>query len=78
MPAKRKAAKKDEVEEKKKSKIEDASPESGGTESKGAAGAESDTPSRGDVHIISSKACQAFAKRHTELEESCREILKFS
>ena len=27
-----------------------------------------DSGAKGDVHIISSKACQAFAKRHTELE----------
>ena len=62
MPPKRKAQKKDDAETKKKAKTEEVA------EVEGAEGKAADTSSKGDVHIISSKACQAFAKRHVELE----------
>ena len=68
MPPKRKTKKDDDGASKKKAtptEKEDA------TESKDDKVAADVAESRGDVHIISSKACQAFAKRHLELEASC-------
>jgi hypothetical protein len=74
MPPKRKAAvKKDESEKadpKKKSKSSAQESTDKGDESATVEVAGQDAGSKSDVQITSSKACQAFAKRHVELEVS--------
>ncbi len=79
MPQKRKAAAKKDVSEKTDSKkkakpAEKESADEGDEAAKEEVAVQDSGSKKSDVHITSSKACQAFAKRHVELEESkeCR------
>ncbi len=81
MPQKRKAAAKKEDSEKADSKKKTKSSakssakvsDDEGHEATEVEVAVQDAGSESQVHITSSKACQAFAKRHVELEESTYE-----